>query len=87
MTQIRNRFRILLAQKETRDGRRYTYEDIQNATNISPTTLASYAKGRVSRFDSRTLIALCDWLECEIGELIEYPPEMRQKNLATPAMA
>ena len=79
---IRNRFRILLAQKETRDGRSYTYEDIQSATGISPTTLASYAKGRVTRFDSKTLKTLCDFFDCELSELLEYPPVTRQQEAA-----
>lgn len=80
MAKVRNRFKILLAQKETRDNRSYTYEDIQKATGISPTTLASYAKGRVSRFDEKTIIALCDWLECDLGDLIEYPPVQSQQD-------
>lgn len=82
MAQIRNRFRVLLAQKELRDGRRYTYEDIYQATGIGPGTLSSYAKNTVTRFDERTLIALCDFLECELAELIEYPPDQSQQNLS-----
>lgn len=85
MAEIRNRFKILLAQKEVRDGRSYTYDDIREATGISPTTLASYATGRVTRFDSKTLITLCDWLDCDLSELIEYPPEQSQQNLAVVA--
>ncbi len=81
MAEIRNRFKILLAQKEARDDREYTYEDIQTATSISPTTLSSYAKGRVGRFDAVTLVKLCDWLECEIGDLLVYPPEMSQQGI------
>lgn len=82
LAKVRNRFRVLLAQKEVRDGRSYTYEDINEETGISPNTLTSYAKGRVSRFDERTIVALCDWLECELADLIEYPPVMRQEGLA-----
>lgn len=88
MAEIRNRFKILLAQKEARDGVSYTYEDIQAATGISPNTLTSYAKGRVTRFDAVTLIKLCDWLECDLGDLLIYPPEMSQQGfhaMASPA--
>lgn len=80
MSKIRNRFEILLAQKQVRDGRSYTYEDIYAATGISPNTLTSYARQRVTRFDGKTVTALCDWLDCELSELLEYPPVMRQQE-------
>jgi DNA-binding Xre family transcriptional regulator len=79
MAKVRNRFRVLLAQKEMRDGRDYTYEDIFAATGISPTTVSAYAKGRVTRFDTVTLVKLCDWLGCELSDLLEYPPVMSQQ--------
>lgn len=73
MTEIKNRFKILLAQKETRDGRRYTYEDIYKATGVGPATIANYAKGTVTRFDAKTLVLFCDFLECDLSKLLEYP--------------
>jgi putative transcriptional regulator len=78
MSEIRNRFKILLAQKEVKDGRTYTYEEIYKATGVSPTSLTNYANGRVSRFDAVTITALCDWLDCELSDLLEYPPAVRQ---------
>ena len=81
MATIRNRFKILLAQKESNDGRNYTYEDIYQLTGISPNTLTSYAKGRVSRYDAKTLTALCDWLDCDLSDLLVYPQEMSQQIL------
>lgn len=80
MAKIRNRFKILLAQKEVRDGRSYTYEDIQSETGVSPTTIANYAQGRVTRFDEVTLVKLCDWLDCELSDLIAYPPALSQQE-------
>lgn len=85
MSKIRNRFEILLAQKQVRDGRSYTYDDIYEASGISPNTLTSYTKQRVTRFDTKTVISLCDWLECDLSELLEYPPAMRhQKTTGLP---
>ena len=74
MSQIRNRFRILLAQKEARDGREFTYSDIRDTTGISPSTISNYAKNRVTRFDAVTLIKLCDFLNCDLSDLLIYPP-------------
>lgn len=87
MAKVRNRFKILLAQKEARDDRSYTYEDIYEATGISPTTLTNYAQGRVARFDETTLVKLCDWLDCDLSDLLVYPPEASQQGLSPAAMA
>ena len=78
--QVRNRFKILLAQKEMTDGRNYTYEDIYQETGIAPNTLTSYAQGRVERFDGTVLARLCDFFDCEISDLLEYPPVTRQQD-------
>lgn len=68
--EIKNNFRILLAIKETRDGREYTYDDIYNETGISPRTLAGYKQNRVNRFDAATLLKVCEFLDCDIGDLL-----------------
>lgn len=80
-TQVRNRFRILLAEKEVREGRSYTYEDIQEKTGLAPRTIANYATGKVQRFDASTLETLCDWFGCDLSDLLEYPPETSQQAL------
>lgn len=87
MAQIKNRFKILLAQKEAADDRKYTYDDIRKETGISPTTLSNYAQGTVTRFDEPTLVALCKFFDCELAELIEYPPDQSQQNTLSPEMA
>lgn len=87
MAQIRNRFKILLAQKELQDGQKYTYDDIRQLTGISPTTLSNYAQGTVTRFDEPTLVSLCNFFECELAELIEYPPDLSQQNTLSPVIA
>lgn len=79
-SQIRNRFKILLAQKEARDGRNYTYNDISQATGIAPNTLSAYANQGVSRFDESILVRLCEFFDCTLAELLEYPPVTSQQN-------
>jgi DNA-binding Xre family transcriptional regulator len=69
---IRNRFKIKLAEKETRDGRSYTYLAIQAATGIATSTLTDWAKGRTRYFSAETLAALCEFFECVPGDLLEY---------------
>jgi putative transcriptional regulator len=71
---IRNRFRILIAEKEHRDGRSIPYTEIQQATGIATSTLSAWASQRVVRYDADTLAALCAYLECTPGDLLEYLP-------------
>ncbi len=71
---IRNRFKIILAEKEVRDGKRYTYLDIQAATGIATSTLTDWAKGKTRYASFDTLAALCHFFECKPGDLLEYLP-------------
>lgn len=71
---IRNRFKIALAEKETREGRRYTYLEIQAATGIATSTLTDWARGRTKYFSADTLAGLCAFLDCLPGDLLEYVP-------------
>jgi DNA-binding Xre family transcriptional regulator len=73
MSGIQNNFRVLLAQKETRDSKTYSYDDIHEACGVLPNTLTTYTRGTVTRFDAKTLMALCDWLECKLSDLLVYP--------------
>lgn len=71
---IRNRFKVALAEKETRDGRRYTYADILAATGVSTSTLTDWAQGKLNKIALPTLAALCNFFECQPGDLLEYVP-------------
>lgn len=67
---IENRFRVLLAAKERRDGRRYSYRTIAEITGIDPTTLTRFSQQRHRQYTSDTLATLCDFLGCEVGDLL-----------------
>jgi putative transcriptional regulator len=73
---IRNRFKIVLAEKEVKDGRRYSYRDIQEITGVAASTLTDWAQGKARFIAVDTLAALCHFLECRPADLLEYlPPE------------
>lgn len=76
---IRNRFRVLIAEKEHRDGRSIPYTEIQQLTGIATSTLSAWASQRVVRYDADTLAALCAYLECTPGDLLEYLPPTRNQ--------
>ena len=78
--QIRNRLKIEIAEKESRDGKRYTYRDIHTITGIATSTLSDWVKGGVRLLAVDTLAALCAFLECTPGDLLKYVPPVEKKG-------
>ena len=69
---IFNRVKILIAEKELREGRKWPYDAITKATGISTSTLSNYALQKVGRFDASTLNALCHFFNCQPGEILIF---------------
>jgi putative transcriptional regulator len=67
---IVNRFRILLAQKATTAQQNIALMDVQRGTGIAWSTLNAWANNQVTRYDAPVIQALCDYLECQVGDLI-----------------
>lgn len=72
---IYNRLKILIAEKEFREGRKLTYRTISQETGISTATLVLYMKQGVKNIDTGTLEKLCEYLDCQPGDLLMYSPE------------
>ncbi len=69
---VENRFRILLAQKATKEKQNIALMDVQRETGIAWSTLNSWANNHVSRYDSPVIQALCDYFDCQVGDLLVY---------------
>jgi putative transcriptional regulator len=61
---------ILMANKRVKNINRLAAE-----TGVSSTTLYRLYDGTNTRIDYDTIIKLCAYFNCTIGELIEYVPE------------
>lgn len=85
MTTLKNRFAELVAEKERRTGRKWTYEDISKATGIAASTLSAYARNKVQRFDAVTLIAFMQFFDCAIGDLFILEEKSEGNRLAARA--
>lgn len=72
---IQNRLKILLAEKELREGRKLTYRTVAKETGLSIDTLTAYMTQRVNRFDKSTLETLCTYLSCDVGDLLQFLPD------------
>ena len=72
---IQSQFKILLSQKETKEGRKYSYRNIEEITDVSKTTVGLWNNNKVRRFDANTLEAFCKFFDCQPGDLLVYIPE------------
>jgi len=79
---IYNRLKILIAEKEFREGRKLTYRTVAEETGLNMSTLTAYMTQRVERFDKSTLEKLSEYLNCQPGDLLVYsadPPQPKKK--------
>ena len=75
---IYNRLKILVAEKELREGRKLPYRTIAKETGISKTTLSLYMRQEVKNIDTSTLERLCEYLGVQPGDLLMYSTEAPQ---------
>ena len=80
---IQNRLKILLAEKELRENRKLTYRTVAKETGLALDTLTAYMMQRVNRFDKSTLETFCNYLSCDVGDILKYsadPPTPKKKK-------
>ena len=66
-----NRFATLLAKKEIADNRRYKQKEIAKAVGLSEPMISRFINGTgFEKTSLENVKRLCDWLGCEIGDLI-----------------
>lgn len=71
---MQNNFSTLLGAKLLK------IEDVAQATSISRTTLTSIYYRRAENVQLSTLRKICDYLGCDLSELVEYHPQTTVKQ-------
>lgn len=71
---LRFRVKELIADKEFRENRRVTLDEIQQATGIHRTTLSKIANQKGYNTTTDNLDKLCGFFECGVEQLVEYLP-------------
>jgi transcriptional regulator with XRE-family HTH domain len=67
---LRNRFLTLLTEKERREQRRITYTEIAKFAESSIGVISRWAKNEIERYDAPMVEAMCEYFECEVGDLL-----------------
>ena len=86
-SKIVNRLRILVAEKEVYDRRQYSLRDIASQTGLSINTVAGYLRGDTTNFYGNVLIAFCDWLDCQPGDILVLEDDASPENRTEPVNA
>lgn len=81
---IQSRLKVLISEKELRENRKWTYENIKGATGISVTTIHRLVRDTAKRYDANTLDVLCRFLNCNVGDLLIYMPESEYDTESMP---
>jgi DNA-binding Xre family transcriptional regulator len=72
---IITRLRVLLAEKAQKEKRNIPLSEVAEETGVAWKTLQRWANNEVTRYDAPVIEALCDYLDCGVGELIVYVQE------------
>lgn len=68
---IRFRLKELIADKSFKENRRITIEEVSQKTGIHRTTLSKIANRVGYSTTTDVLDALCEYFDCEVGDLAE----------------
>lgn len=74
MPVINNNFRVLLAKKSAADEHTITIDEVSKITGVSRRTISAWINNKVKRFDVNTIVSLCDYLQVNLSDLVEYKP-------------
>jgi putative transcriptional regulator len=72
---LRYKLKELIADKEFRERRRVTVQEIAMSTGITRNTLSKMMNLHGASVRSENLDRLCAYFECRIEQLVEYVPE------------
>jgi DNA-binding Xre family transcriptional regulator len=67
---IKNRLLELIQEKERKMGRRIKQRDIAEFAEVRDHTIIAWIRNEVSRFDAKVIERLCDYFNCEVGDLL-----------------
>jgi putative transcriptional regulator len=72
MSKVYNRLKILLAEKEIKENRRISYDEIKEQTGIAASSISAWATNDIKRYDAKMIEAFCLFFDCEVEDLIVF---------------
>lgn len=72
---IRFRLREMISDREFKEGRRISLEEIARGTGIQRTTISRISGQRGYNTTTDNIDKLCRYFECNVDKLMEYVPD------------
>lgn len=69
---VQNRLAVLRYQKELREKRRVTQQELAKFLGVSENTIANWMYNDVTIFDGRIIEGLCAYFECGLCDLLYF---------------
>lgn len=69
---VRNRLLELMQERERKLSRRLTQHEIAEFVGSTDHTIKKWIANKVTRFDSHIIEGLCDYFDCEVGDLLYF---------------
>jgi putative transcriptional regulator len=80
---IYNKLKVLIAEKEIREGRKLSYRIVAQEAGIPLSVLTLYTAQKVRRFDTQTLEKLCRYFGAQPGDLLVFSADLPQPKQKT----
>jgi DNA-binding Xre family transcriptional regulator len=72
MRKLKNRMEELLIQKYGGKENIPSQEKLAVQIGLTQNTTSRWIRGKITRFDEDTLSKICDFLDCQVGDLIYF---------------
>ncbi len=69
---LRNKLLELMQERERKIGRRLKQHDIAQFAGVSDHTIINWIRNDVTKFDGQTIERLCDYFNCDVGDLLYF---------------
>ncbi|WP_037322956.1 helix-turn-helix transcriptional regulator [Ruminococcus sp. NK3A76] len=72
--------KIVITLDDFRKSKGVSKYKICRACNLQQTQLNAYCNNKMSRIDLDVLTRICDYLECDLTDILKYYPPEKEKN-------
>jgi len=69
---VQNRIAVLLYQKELREKRRVTQQELARAIGVSENTITNWMYNDVTKFQAEIIEKLCTFFDCGLCDLLYF---------------
>lgn len=72
MAMVKSELLELWTEKERREGRRLTIEEVSQATGLDRKTISGLLKGETSQFNASVLARVCEYFDVKDGQPVPF---------------